>query len=315
MCMEPVHKEKNLTVGSLFSGCGGMDMGFRNAGFKVVWANDINSDACQTHRLWSESEIINCDISSMDVPSLPYTDVIIGGFPCQGFSAAGPRDVDDSRNLLYKHFVKCVGVKKPMAFVAENVKGILSMAGGKVVKKIVKDFSEQGYIISVSLLDASDYSVPQERLRVIFVGIREDITGEFNFPKKHDIVMTMKKAIGNMPEPLPEDVCQDSFSSRYMSRDRRRGWSQISFTIPAMAKQVPLHPSSPDMKFVKQDVWEFGEGVTRRLSWREAAAIQTFPGDMEFAGDLTSKYKQIGNAVPVKLAAAVAAEVKKCLEG
>jgi DNA (cytosine-5)-methyltransferase 1 len=118
------------TVASLFSGAGGMDIGFHQAGFDVVWANDIDSDACQTHRNWSSADVVCGDVKSL-VPSLmPSVDVITGGFPCQGFSLSGPRKVDDSRNILYRHFVRCVEEKKPKAFVAENVKGLLTLGEG-----------------------------------------------------------------------------------------------------------------------------------------------------------------------------------------
>ena len=119
--------------------------------------------------------------------------------------------------------------------------------------------------------------------------------------------VTMREALKNLPEPTPDEVCEQPYSSRYMSRNRKRGWDDVSYTIPAMAKQVTLWPGSPDMHKVDKDLWAFGkEGTTRRLSWREAAAIQTFPPHVEFHGDLTSIYKQIGNAVPVKLAEIVA---------
>ena len=117
----------------------------------------------------------------------------------------------------------------------------------------------------------------------------------------------MREALKNIPDPAPDEVCNASYSSRFMSRNRKRSWDDVSYTIPAMAKQVPLWPGSPDMVKLDKDLWEFGKnGETRRFSWREAAAIQTFPSDLEFQGDLTSIYKQIGNAVPVKLAEIVA---------
>lgn len=119
--------------------------------------------------------------------------------------------------------------------------------------------------------------------------------------------MTMREALAGMPEPSEDEVCNQPYSSRYMSRNRKRGWDDVSYTIPAMAKQVTIHPSSPDMEKLDKDLWKFGDnGLTRRFSWREAAVIQTFPRDLEFHGDLVSKYKQIGNAVPVKLASYVA---------
>lgn len=138
---------------------------------------------------------------------------------------------------------------------------------------------------------------------------------EYNFPSPLEDRISLKKALENFGEPNKKDVCNAAFSSRYMSRNRKRNWNEVSYTIPAMSKQVTLHPSSPDMFKVSTDNWEFGKGkTTRRFSWQEAAAIQTFPADLEFSGNLTSKYKQIGNAVPVKLAETVAKDIYYILE-
>ncbi|NLZ81147.1 MAG: DNA cytosine methyltransferase, partial [Clostridiales bacterium] len=121
-----IKKKKKYTVVSLFAGAGGLDLGFENKGFKVIWANDIDKDACATHRKWSKAEVVLGDIGKIDLDSIPESDVITGGFPCQGFSLAGPRKLDDKRNTLYKHFVSLVEKKQPYIFVAENVKGILT---------------------------------------------------------------------------------------------------------------------------------------------------------------------------------------------
>lgn len=304
-----------LTITSLFAGAGGLDMGFENQGFRVLWANDNDKEACATHRLWSQAEVIHADIANVDFKTIPQTDVVLGGFPCQGFSLAGPRKLDDNRNTLYKYFVKLVEEKQPRIFVAENVKGILTLGKGAILEAIIADFAERGYNVFTQLVNAADYGVPQDRWRVIMLGIRQDLNiHEYVFPKPTGKRMTLKQAIGEMPEPSPEDVCQGGYSSRYMSRNRKRDWDMVSYTIPAMAKQVALHPSSPNMIKIGQDNWQFGEGVTRRLSWQEAAVIQTFPPDMEFVGSLTSKYRQIGNAVPVKLAEVIASDVKRLLE-
>ena len=289
-------------------------MGFKNAGIETIWANDFNHDACETYRLWSDAEVAEGDISKMDFSILPNADVILGGFPCQGFSLAGPRKIDDSRNSLYRHFVRLVEIKKPPVFVAENVKGILTLGNGTIIDAIKSDFENKGYKVQAKLLNAADYGVPQDRQRVIIVGVRNDISIEYKYPEPVSNKVTLRDAIGDMPEPLPEEVCTAPYSSRYMSRNRKRDWDEVSFTIPAMAKQVALHPSSPDMKKINKDLWMFGDGETRRLSYKEAAAIQTFPKDMIFCGDLTSKYKQIGNAVPVKLAEAIAGEIIVVLE-
>lgn len=319
-----------FTVISMFSGAGGLDMGFHNKGFKILWANDFAKDACDTYDLWAnyycdgtrkpdeECTIIECgDISKIDIASvLPEktVDVVLGGFPCQGFSLAGPRQVDDSRNVLYRHFVEMVKVKHPKVIVAENVIGIKTLGNGVVFEKIIEDFSSLGYTMSAPTINAKDYGVPQDRMRVIFIGIRNDISkgGAYIFPLGDPKVVTLKEALQDLEPVDMEDVCQAAFSSRYMSRNRLREYEDVSFTIPAMAKQVPLSPDSGGMCYVDVDKFEF-VGNNRRLSYKEAAAIQTFPKGMVFCGDLESKYKQIGNAVPVKLAEKIATEVKRIL--
>ena len=306
---------KQMTQASLFCGAGGLDIGFERVGFKTIWANDFNSDACETFRRWSASEVVCGDIGTISEKSVPDTDIILGGFPCQGFSLSGPRKLDDSRNSLYKHYVRIVKAKRPLAFVGENVKGLLTMAGGQVIDAIVQEFSECGYDVHYQLLNAKHYSVPEDRERVIIVGFHKDLgIDDFSFPAPQENIVTLREALAPIPLPEDEDVCQAPYSSRYMSRNRKRGWDKVSYTIPAMAKQVTLWPGSPDMIKVGRDSWRFGEGLTRRLSWQEAAAIQTFPRDMVFNGNLTSIYRQIGNAVPCNLAEQVAIQVRKTLD-
>ena len=320
----------SFKVISMFSGAGGLDMGFHNKGFRILWANDFAKDACETYDRWANFDesgkrkdekdctIIECgDISKIDLNSiLPgiKVDVILGGFPCQGFSLAGPRQVDDSRNILYRHFVEMVKIKNPKVIVAENVIGIRSLGGGAVFNKIIEDFSELGYTMSATTVNAKNYGVPQDRMRVIFLGIRNDICngGAYIFPSGDPKIVTLQEVLSDLGEVDMADVCQASFSSRYMSRNRKRDYDDVSFTIPAMAKQVPLSPDSGGMEFEDVDKFKF-IGENRRLSYKEAAAIQTFPVGMEFYGDLDSKYRQIGNAVPVKLAEAIATEVNKIL--
>lgn len=320
----------SFSVISMFSGAGGLDMGFHNMGFRILWANDFSKDACETYDLWAnfnedgtrkpfeDCTIIECgDISKVNLENiLPgiEVDVVLGGFPCQGFSLAGPRQVDDSRNILYRHFVEMVRLKNPKVIVAENVIGIKTLGGGAVFEKIIEDFSNLGYTMSAPTVNAKYFGVPQDRRRVIFIGIRNDIChgGAYIFPKGEPKLVTLRETLQNLMPVDMKDVCQASFSSRYMSRNRKRDFSDVSFTIPAMAKQVPLSPDSDGMVYVDVDKFEF-VGNNRRLSYKEAAAIQTFPDNMVFCGDLDSKYKQIGNAVPVKLAEAIASEVNKIL--
>ena len=307
---------REFTATSLFCGAGGLDMGFDHAGFRTIWANDFDADACKTHQNWSKANVVCGDISKVDYSAIPVSDVMLGGFPCQGFSLSGPRKIDDSRNVLYKHYVKLVRQNKPMAFIGENVKGLLTMGGGQIIEAIVADFSECGYDVFYKLINAKNFGVPQDRERVIIVGFRKDLkVNNFELPETNGETMTLRDAIGNMPAAEPGEVCDAPYSSRYMSRNRKRDWDDVAYTVPAMAKQVTLWPGSPDMEKVDKDLWRFGDnGITRRLSWREVAAIQTFPTDLEFCGDLTSIYKQIGNAVPVKLAEFVANYIRPYLE-
>ena len=316
----------SFKVISMFSGAGGLDMGFYNKGFQILWANDFSQDACDTYDKWAnyyedgtrkpdeECTIINCgDISKIDLNTvLPgvSVDVVLGGFPCQGFSLAGPRQVDDSRNVLYRHFVEMVRIKKPKVIVAENVIGIKTLGDGAVFDKIIEDFSELGYTMSAPTVNAKNYGVPQDRMRVIFIGIKNEICngGAYIFPGGDPKTVTLGEVLKDLGPVDMNDVCQAAFSSRYMSRNRQRDYDDVSFTIPAMAKQVPLSPDSDGMEFEDVDKFRF-VGDYRRLSYKEAAAIQTFPVGMHFCGDLDSKYRQIGNAVPVKLAEAIAVEV------
>lgn len=295
---------REFTAVSLFCGAGGLDIGFERAGFKIIWANDFDADACRTHENWSDAEVVCADIAKVNIDTIPASDIILGGFPCQGFSLSGPRKIDDSRNVLYKHYVKVVREKRPLMFVGENVKGLLTMGNGTIIDAIIHEFSECGYDVYFKLMNARNYEVPQDRERVIICGFRKDLNiKKFEYPVPRRYAVTLKEALKNVPEPKENEVCEAPYSSRYMSRNRKRDWDEVSYTIPAMAKQVTLYPGSPDMIKRDKDLWEFGtDGVTRRLSWREAAAIQTFPVELEFYGDLVSKYKQIGNAVPVKLA-------------
>lgn len=176
------------------------------------------------------------------------------------------------------------------------------------MRPLKKNFHSVVITCSHSFVNARYFGVPQDRERVIIVGIRKDLgINDFSIPVPKNKRMTMREALAGMPEPSPDDICNAPYSSRFMSRNRKRGWDDVSYTIPAMAKQVTLHPSSPDMEKLGTDLWRFGnDGLTRRFSWQEAAVIQTFPRDLKFEGDLISKYKQIGNAVPVKLAEYVA---------
>jgi len=303
-----------MDVLSLFCGCGGLDLGFEQAGHRVIWANDVDKYSCQTYAENFSIEPLREDIRKVE--SFPSTDIVIGGYPCQGFSLAGNRDAFDKRNYLYLEFARVLRAVKPRFFVAENVKGVIvPFKSVRAIDLMVKDFVSCGYHVTWQLLNAKDYGVPQDRERVFIVGTRNNLNMEFAFPKKTHgkpplkPYMTLQDAIGDLPEPKEGEYYDHSgFSSRYMSRNRIRAWDEVSFTIQASGRHAPLHPSCPPMRKVGQDKWEFTDDVSRyrRLSVRECARIQTFPDDFVFYGSLNSQYVQIGNAVPPLLARSIA---------
>jgi len=308
------YMKKILRTISLFSGCGGLDLGFEKAGFKIIFANDIDEDSCISYMLnFKDTFILKGNIRNVNSDDIPDGDIIIGGFPCQGFSLAGPRLVTDDRNSLYKEFVRVLQDKKPLAFVAENVKGILTLDKGKVVNAIIRDFRQRGYIVSYKLINSKECGVAQDRQRVFFVGIRKDLKLKYSFPQPSGKQITLKVVLKSLNKPEEKDICRQPYSSRYMSRNRKKGQNDISFTIPAMAKQVPLHPSSPNMIKNGKDNWKFGKGTTRRFSYKEALVIQGFPKNFKVYGNLISKYSQVGNAVPPPMAEVIARELNKTL--
>ncbi len=321
-----------MEVISLFSGVGGLDLGFERTGFKIAFANDNDKDVWETFEKNHKIKIDGRSILNIKSDELPNAMGIIGGPPCQSWSLAGAmRGINDLRGRLFYEYLRILEDKKPLFFLAENVAGIVLSAHRAEFKKILSRFEEIGYNISYRLLDAIDFDVPQERKRVIVVGYRKDLRKKFDFDalQKQPIV-NLKQAIGNLPESMPakeknkpnselkifnHEHMNGGFSTIYMSRNRRKSWNEPSFTIQAGGRHAPLHPSSPKMVKVGIDKWEFENSHYngfRRLSVRECARIQTFPDDFIFYYDNVAKgYKMIGNAVPVKLAEAIAQQIKK----
>jgi DNA (cytosine-5)-methyltransferase 1 len=170
-----------MKVASLFSGCGGLDLGFIQAGFDVIWANDFFKEAVETYKYNIGDHIVYGDITKIPSSDIPDDfDVLLGGFPCQGFSVANTkRSMDDERNFLYKELLRLIADKRPKYFIGENVKGLLSMQKGKVIEMIVNDFKSLGYNVDYKLLRASDYGVPQHRERVVIIGNRLGLNNIF----------------------------------------------------------------------------------------------------------------------------------------
>ena len=314
------YKELNIpakySVVSLFCGAGGLDYGFHRNGFHTIWANDFNKWAIETMQKWTpDTDLVLGDVTKVLSKDIPHATVMLGGFPCQGFSQLGNRDVDDSRNFLYREYIRILKQVKPLVFIGENVEGMLTMAGGAVIDKIINDFAEIGYNVNYTLLSAVDYGVAQDRKRVIIEGWRKDISdARFSIPLVKDRKV-MRDVLWGLPEPDIKDIVDNRFSPRFLSINRKRDWDEPSYTILAGSRGIPIHPGSPDLVQVEPKKWILNpDGVTRRLSWQEAALIQSFPYDFPFQGNLENKYKQIGNAVPPLLAGAFAVEIYKELE-
>ncbi len=303
-----------MDVVSLFSGAGGLDFGLLKAGHNILWAIDIDKDAVSTYRANIGYNIVLGDVTKIDFSCLPNCDLIIGGFPCQGFSLANlRRNISDERNVLYKSFYEAISVKKPQYFIAENVKGILSLGKGKVVKQIVSDFKNAGYDVSTNLVNMADYGVPQTRQRVIFLGTRLDcldrkLTLPHKTHEKNGIDLpkwiSMKDAISHFPEPsedctIPNHVCSNyKIAIRNFTGHRKSDPNKPSPTILARGNGGGGVVAIPHYNGI------------RRMTIRESACIQTFPDDFVFSGAMNSCYRQIGNAVPVRFAFLLGKQLK-----
>lgn len=310
-----------LKTVALFAGCGGLDLGFENAGFNIIWANDNNKKVESTYRHnHKNTELIIKSLVDIKSEEIPDCDIIIGGPPCQSWSLAGAmKGKEDSRGQLFYEYVRVIKDKRPMAFVAENVKGIISKSHIESFNEIVDMFKESGYTVTYKLVNAKNYGVPQDRERVFIVGVRNDLKVSYKFPKatnNEGNYVTLENAIGDLRDN-PGEWMEGSFSPIFMSRNRRRSWNEVAFTVQASGRQTQIHPDSPEMEKIDKDKWQFKNDSSmkvRRMSVRECARIQTFPDDFEFLGvPINENYKMIGNAVPVKLAEAIATNLKACL--
>jgi DNA (cytosine-5)-methyltransferase 1 len=310
-----------MNIISLFSGAGGLDLGFEKAGFNTIWANEYDKDIWETYeKNFSHTKLDKRSIAKIPSDEVPEALGIIGGPPCQSWSEAGSlRGIDDHRGQLFFDFIRLLRDKKPLFFLAENVSGMLAGRHKDALENIKTLFKESGYTLSFKLLNAHDFQVPQDRKRVFFVGYREDLNMTFEFPNIFDKKRYLKDVIWDIKEsalPAKEknytngELCKldnheyaiGTFSSMYMSRNRVRSWDEPSFTIQAGGRHAPLHPQAPKMQFIEQNKRIFVTGkehLYRRLSVRECARIQTFPDTHKFYyKNVMAGYKMVGNAVP-----------------
>lgn len=299
-----------MKVVSLFCGAGGLDLGFKMAGHEIIWANDLYGDAVETYRQNIGNHVVCEDITKINEDDVPDCDIIIGGFPCQGFSVANiKRHVSDERNVLYKQLIRFIKAKQPKFFLAENVKGITSLDKGKVFEMILNDFRELGYNVKFKIMNAADYGVPQTRIRVIIVGVRNDIDFEYNYPEPTHSKdgsnnlpkwISVSEAMAPIPDPdLPNDLPNHVYSKYKLKFNGYLG-------------HRPLDPNKPAPTVTARGDNKGGVVILphpnglRRMSCRELATVQSFPLNYKFSGTNSSVYRQIGNAVPPLLGFAVA---------
>ncbi len=309
---------KKLTAVSLFSGCGGFDWGVANNGVDIIWANDINPASASAYKsIFPKVEFVNKDIRL--VKDFPQADILIGCYPCTGFSAAArrrwknlyERDLHaNDKNFLFQEFLRAIDIVKPKLIFIENVRGMLSAEKGFFINEQLEGLAKRGFdAVNPMLLNAADYGVPQTRQRVFMGGFHRDL-GLLAFDKpipSHGKKggqphITLREVIGEMAEWPVGEFCEQTFHGHFLTRNRKRSWDEPSFTIVAHGHHVPLHPSGDSMVYVSKDKWMLQGAINRRLSWRECARIQGLPDHIEIEGSLLTKYKVVGNSVPPELA-------------
>lgn len=334
-----------MNVISLFSGCGGLDLGFERAGFRIPVANEFDKGIWETYKVnHPNTALIEGDIrkiSKSDIEPLldgGEVDGIIGGPPCQSWSEAGAlRGIEDERGKLFFDYIRILKDFKPKFFLAENVSGMLADRHSEAVQNILSMFNDAGYIVSMTMVNAKNYGVAQERKRVFYIGFRRDLKINFVFPRgsteDDDKKITLRDTIWDLQASAvpagpknkhnPDSINNNeyytgAFSTIFMSRNRVKGWDDQAFTVQASGRQCQLHPQAPKMIKMGKNDCRFVEGkedLYRRMTIREVARIQGFPDDFIFIyNDTNYAYKMIGNAVPVNLAYEIARDIKKTLE-
>lgn len=300
---------------SLFSGCGGSDLALKGLGIDVVWANDIWDTACQTYSDNLPDSTVECgDIR--DFSSFPKADLLVGCYPCQGFTQGGRRDWGESINFLYRQFDRVLRKLQPKAFVVENVVGMSFGANRELLDAQLTRYRLAGYSVKWKVLYAHEHGVAQYRRRIFIVGVRSDIRDfRYDFPKPNRRVITQRDRIGRFGEAQPGTFNEEPLHWYYLSRNRRSDWDTPSPCIVGHWRHIPLHPDSPPLERVGADKWRFShEGPVRRLSFPECAALQGFPKRFRWKrGSVRDRFQMIGNAVPPPLFSAVAASLMEVL--
>lgn len=327
------------SIVSVFSGCGGLDMGFHMEGYKTIWANDCSEWAVKTFRKNVGDVILLEDITKINPytdKSIPDCDLILGGFPCQDFSVIWKQPgLNGKRGGLYRNFLEFVDAKKPKAFVAENVKGLLTANKRKAIETIIKDFEScaPGYVVKPHLYNFADYGVPQYRERVIIVGIRVDTAFRFVHPKPtHGPGTDTPYVTAGEALKDAEQVPYNNEHQKCMEKTRRMlelipaggNFTDIPKDHPLYVKGMishvyrRIHPDEPAKTLIAAGgggTWGYHYPEPRPLTNRERARLQAFPDDFIFEGSITEVRRQIGNAVPPTGVRALARRLKPLFTG
>lgn len=327
---EAKKKSKPIRVVSLFSGSGGMDLGFRQEGFELAWANDTNHWACETFKKNFGDHIVEGSIVDVPNSAIPSCDVVLGGFPCQDFSMLWKRmGLKTDRGNLYRQFVRVVLDKKPKLFVAENVKGIMSANGGKAVDQIKKDFEKAGYSVSVNQINFANYGAPQLRERVLIIGVRKDLKKEFKLPAPTHApgsYVTAKEALKGVKKvPFNNEHQKITPSTVAKLRIIPPGGNFTSIPkdsphyVKGMISHVyrRLHPDKPSTTIIAGGgggTWGYHYEEFRPLTNRERARLFGYPDDFIFEGSITEVRRQIGNSVPPAGIKPIARAIKQFLD-
>lgn len=329
-------RNKPNAIISLFAGAGGLDLGFEKAGFNIVWANEYDRKIWATYEVNHQVPLDHRSITEISETEIPDCIGIIGGPPCQSWSEGGSRrGIEDMRGRLFYEYIRILKAKQPLFFLAENVSGMLASRHSRAVADFMNSFEDAGYSVSLKLLNANDFDVPEDRKRVFYVGFRKDLDiNNFEYPLPLSVKPTLKDAIWDLRNnAIPaldknktngekcifpnHEYFVGGFSPIFMSRNRVRAWNEPAFTVQASGRQSQLHPQAPKMEKNSPNQHEFvkgKEGLYRRLTVREAARIQGFPDNFKFIyNDLNDGYKMIGNAVPVMMAFSMANAIKRTL--
>ena len=336
-------RKDKFKVVSMFSGCGGMDLGFHQAGYDIVWANDFDKDACETYR-HNIGDIIHGDVTQLDVPNISGVDVLTAGFPCQPFSNAGSRKgTKDPRGTLFEQPFKFIKKLNPKAVVFENVRGFLSTKTekGNLIDEIVDRLTnELGYHVSYRLMNFSHFGVPQNRIRVIIVGVKNKNYLDHVFPEiVEDLDLSVGATLNGLADDIPnqtELMTLNPQALHYGAMIPEGGsWKSLPYDVlPERWKKIrdnmaKYHYPNFFRRYARNEiqgtitaafkpenagVWHPIEN--RIFSVREIARIQTFPDDFVFQGrNIKSKYQQIGNAVPPLMGKLIANQLKHYFEG